>query len=412
MTGKTRRFRRGVPNRRRGQYLTFSAEEMIGRIDSMREIMIKRDLDGLLVLGDRGFHETPIRYLTEYRPPYLTILLVFTDPAFSSTLFVGLSNHVQTAVESSTIDDVRPMLPSPPDQILARLEEVDAHRMGIVAGDPRYDLGLPVTHHQTLVDDGGIELIDVTSAVVRTMSIASDAEIEHTRRAAAALDEGLEALEFAIKPGCTELDLKRVLEQTAQENGAALGAQFITTAPMEEAEPGEPLPWHSPSCRPIEKGDVVNVELSMAVNGYKSQIHRSFAVGLPPTDLYEDLFAVAKEVYDGMISALVPGNTPHDILPTMAPLDESNFKSYDVMLHGYGVGYMHPFIGTQRSNYWPETSDRLTRNWTFKKGQTIVVQPNVITDDETAGLQFGTTVQIGEAGSDNLHSFPAEFRWL
>ena len=37
----------------------------------------------------------------------------------------------------------------------------------------------------------------------------------------------------------------------------------------------------------------------------------------------------------------------------------------------------------------------------------MVVQPNVITKDEKAGVQFGECVRVTKTGFESLHMFPA-----
>ena len=45
----------------------------------------------------------------------------------------------------------------------------------------------------------------------------------------------------------------------------------------------------------------------------------------------------------------------------------------------------------------------------FRAGQTVVIQPNVVTRDHQAGVQTGEMVLITEDGIERLHSFPRGF---
>jgi hypothetical protein len=47
-------------------------------------------------------------------------------------------------------------------------------------------------------------------------------------------------------------------------------------------------------------------------------------------------------------------------------------------------------------------------NWVFEAGETIVIQPNVITEDESVGVQVGELCVVTEDGASSLHSFPLE----
>lgn len=403
--------RLGTPNRRSAHYPRFSEAEFDRRRARVRELMAERDLDALLVYGDGGLHGSKLAYLTNYAPPFPTYLAFFADPAEGSMLFAGISNHVQYVAEVAEVDDVRLMLPDPPTPVCERLAEagVDGDRVGLVVDDPRYNLSVPAPHARTFEAELGATPEDVTADYTRLVSVLGEEELDLIYRAGEVLDHAMEGLETAIEPGVTEQDLAAAMGAAAGEAGGDLALAFVSSAPMEGAEPGEPLPWKAPSSRPIERGDVVTTEISAGVRGYDTQIHRPYAVGEAPTDVYEDLFSVAEEAYDGILDALQPGNTAADVHAAAAPIAESEYKVYDVLCHGYGAGYRHPFIGVEASNYWPGAEDPLTAGWTFEPGMVIVVQPNVVTHDETAGLQYGTTVVITEGGHDVLQDYPTGF---
>jgi len=42
-------------------------------------------------------------------------------------------------------------------------------------------------------------------------------------------------------------------------------------------------------------------------------------------------------------------------------------------------------------------------DFTFSEGMTVVVQPNVVTPDEAAGVQTGELVLVGPDGPERLH---------
>lgn len=404
-------LRLGTPNRRSAFYPRFSAEEFDRRRGRVRSFMAEGDLDVLLVYGDAGFHQAKMYYLSNYQPTFPTYLAFFRDADEPTTIFVGISNHVQYVREVSTAEDIRLLLPDPPSTVVERLREagVDGGRIGVVADDPRYNLSIPHPHHRVLDEAVDGELVDVSAPFTRLISVIGEEERDLVERAASILDRQLSAFEAALEPGTTELALRGVLEETANEAGGYLGTEFINSAPMDDAEPGEGVTWKRASSRTVAAGDVVTTEISAGYRGYQSQIHRPFVVGSAPSTTYADLFAIAEETYDRAVESLQPGNTAEDVHAALAPVEESEFKIYDVLVHGYGGSYRHPFIGVEESNYWPGARDPLTAEWTFEPGMVIVVQPNVLTRDETAGLQFGTTVLVEDGGPRVLQDYPTEF---
>ena len=74
------------------------------------------------------------------------------------------------------------------------------------------------------------------------------------------------------------------------------------------------------------------------------------------------------------------------------------------ILHGFGGGYWPPVLGSKSRPAGPVPDMRLEAN------MTVVVQPNVITRDEKAGVQLGEMVRITETGFERMHHAPWGFR--
>lgn len=400
--------RNAQPNRR--SYRRFDDAEYDRRWDRLRDLLDERDLDALLVYADGGFAAHNVAYLSNYAPSFATYLVAFADPAEPATLFVGLNNHLQDAAERSVVDDCRTLLPDPGTRIVERLRAAGVARVGIAGYDARYDLSLPHGHHRTLERRLDADLVDATVPYARLLATKGRAELDRIRRAADALDDAMVALERAAEPGRSERELRDALRAGVADSEGRVTTTFLSTAPMTGAESGEPLPWkRKPASRTVDPGDVITTEVSAAVGGYASQIHRPYAVGEPPTATYRDLYAVAAETYDAIVDALAPGATTDDVADALAPVVDSEFEGYDVMLHGYGGGYGPPHVGTPDATYWPGIDDRATEGWTFEAGEVLVVQPNVVTPDERHGLQLGTTVVVTEDGPEQLHDYPMQF---
>lgn len=404
--------RAATHNRRSNHYPQFSESEYERRRTLVREMMDEEDLDALAIFGNASFQQVNISYLTDYRPPFATYFLFFADPTEPSLLLVGLSNHVQYVREVSEADEIDIMLPDPGEKVANRFEGTDAAsgRVGLVGYGSRYDLTLPHQHQVTIEDELDGELVDATADFEIATSVRSEEELDRIRRAAELTDAGMEAIAEAAAPDVREADLQTALKRRYLEGGGSEGVTFISSASMEDAEPGEPLPWKHPSDRELEEGDVITTEVSAASAGYRSQIHRPFTVGRSPTSTYRELFDIAEETYERMIDALQPGNTTADVHQAVAPIEESEYKVYDVLLHGYGNGYQPPFVGTETSNYWPGGPDQVTAEWTFRENQVMVVQPNVVTEDERHGLQLGTAVIVTGDGPEVLQQYPVEFQ--
>src|SRR5256885_3875003 len=89
----------------------------------------------------------------------------------------------------------------------------------------------------------------------------------------------------------------------------------------------------------------------------------------------------------------------HDALPIYAArvIEDAGFTVYDDLMHGFGGGYFPPVLGSKSRQAGP------LPQMTLEAGMTCVVQPNVITPDQKAGVQVGELVLVTETGFERLH---------
>ena len=79
-------------------------------------------------------------------------------------------------------------------------------------------------------------------------------------------------------------------------------------------------------------------------------------------------------------------------------IEDAGFTIIDDLLHGYGGGYLPPILGCKSRPAGPVPHDP------FRAGQTVVIQPNVVTRDGKAGVQTGEMVVITESGIERMHA--------
>jgi hypothetical protein len=96
-----------VMNARSRMYPRLSDSEYERRYDAIRGLMRRDGIDALVVYGNSKPNCSNIHYLANYIGQFHNYLVVFADPAEQTTLYVGLTNHVQYAQEVSILDDVR-----------------------------------------------------------------------------------------------------------------------------------------------------------------------------------------------------------------------------------------------------------------------------------------------------------------
>ncbi len=123
-----------------------------------------------------------------------------------------------------------------------------------------------------------------------------------------------------------------------------------------------------------------------------------------PTQLYRDLHACADAAFDAIFAAVRPGAKPADLVAASRIIEEAGFTTNDDIVHGYGGGYLPPVLGSKSRPSGP------IPDFALQPGMMMVIQPNVITRDDRAGVQTGELVLVSDAGAKRMHDFPRGFR--
>ncbi len=310
-------------------------------------------------------------------------------------LTVQLSNHLPNAKRTAIVRDVRWGGVSSPDTLANVLRErgVARGRVGLVGA-------VPWQHHARMREAlPQIEWLDLTAVLRDLRQVKSAEELERQRIAARFTDLAMEALEREVRPGLREDQLAAIVEDAYAREGGTHGIHFMATTPMRAPEIG--VPSQIPSRRVIQKGDVLITEISAEHWGYSGQIHRSYAIGEPPTDAFRRLHDVAVETYERVAAVLRDGATAADVVAAAEVVHERGYTIYDDLLHG--TSQLPPILRTSRTLHAP------VPNFTFRADMVVVVQPNVTSEDARMGMQVGETLRITRDGVERLHDYPMRF---
>ncbi|MGH9246831.1 MAG: M24 family metallopeptidase [Acidimicrobiales bacterium] len=380
----------------RSQYPQFSEAEFERRYERVRRLMTDRGMDAVVVFGWSAMGraaQADVHYLSGYlgmRDNYVTM------PAEGEpVLFAQSYNHVPNAAVASSLDDVRWGGVDSGRTVGAELVRLDARRVGVVGW-------MPYQHHESMrAAAPGVTFTDLTGEFRRLRVDKSEEELEWLMRGAAFTDAALEALGSGLRPGIREFELAGVIEQAYLADGGLTTFYYLASTPM--SAPDRCVPAQVLSDRVIEAGDVVSTEISISYGGYAGQGLRTYVVAADPTPEVAGLHEVAVEVYRRVAAAIRPGATHEDVWAAADPIDERGYSIRDDLVHGFGIGILPPAIRTRQTTHREDP-------WTFAKGQTLVIQPNVITADERIGVQTGDLCVVTADGARSLHHTPLELR--
>ena len=373
-------------------YPRFSDHEFGRRYAAMRERMARADVAALVVFGTAGLLAGSVQYLSNFLVTQRAHLLFPLDG--EPTLFVQLFNHLQLARKLSVVADTRWGGPNSGAAVAEELADrgLERARIGLVGDLPFHDY---VRLRDRLPE---AELVDFTDQLIAQRLVKGAEELDWLRRGAELSDRAAAALERDVRPGLREDELPLIVESAYLAEGGVNQIHFIATTSM--ADPRVCVPAQHPSNRVIEPGDVLIAELSAQYWGYPGQVLRTYAIAGEPSPLYRRLHEVALEAFDRIVALLRPGATARQVVEASRLIEDAGFSIYDDLLHGYGGGYLPPVLRT------PGTAHGPVPDFTFEENMTVVIQPNVITPDERAGVQVGELVRITTDGCESLHRYP------
>lgn len=375
-------------------YPRFSDGEYERRFQKVRDLLEDQGLDTLVVFGWSALGravQADVHYLATYlgmRDNYV----VFPREG-EPVLFVQSFNHVPNAGIVSNLDDVRWGGTDSGQTLGNELMRRGARSVGVVGM-------MPYQHYERMrAVAEGVSFRDVTSVYRRIRLDKSPEEIEWLRLGAAHTDAALEALARQLRPGIREYELAEVIEHAYLPRGGLTTFYYLASTPM--SKPDRCVPAQVLSSRVLEVGDVVSCEISASHGGYAGQGLRTFTVAADPTPLIADLHRVALGVYWAVRRAIRPGATHEDVWAASELIADSGYAIRDSLVHGFGIGLLPPNIRTRQT-----TQD--DPPWVFAEGQTLVIQPNVVSLDETAGVQTGDLCVVTADGCESLHSLPLD----
>jgi Xaa-Pro dipeptidase len=376
------------------EYQRFSDTEMARRRAAIEVLLAEADCDHLVFCGANRFGSS-VQWLTQW-PVTAEAVGVFT-PGARDALFVQYVNH---APQARILADKAEVAWGGESSIAAAID-VLAKRgarenrvavLGLVTAD----------QHAALAAKFG-KLKSLNRGYVRLRQLKSAEELDWLRIGAHFSDLGMTALRDGVKAGLNERELGDLVERAYVAQGAINVIHYVGVTSMSAPDLG--VPRQFPRMRRVQAGDAVVAEITAAFWDHPGQVLRSFALG-EPSKLYRDLHAAADAAFDAITSVLKAGATPVQVIEASGVIEEAGFTIIDDLLHGYGGGYLPPILGCKSRPAGPVPQEP------FRAGQTVVVQPNVVTRDGKAGVQTGEMVLITATGVERFHKVPRGFVML
>jgi Xaa-Pro dipeptidase len=235
------------------------------------------------------------------------------------------------------------------------------------------------------------------SEVVGSLRVRKDAdEIALMRRAVKVAQEALEATIPSIQVGVSEKEIAAELVVQLLRHGSQSELPF---APIVSGGPNSANPHASPSDRKLQPGDLLVVDWGATVDGYISDLTRTFAVGKVDEE-YRKIHQIVLEANSAGRAAAKPGVPCANVdIAARAVIEKAGYGQYFTHRTGHGIG-----LEAHEEPYMRGDNLQL-----LEPGMAFTVEPGIYLPDRN-GVRIEDNVVIAEDMAECLSDMPRELR--
>ena len=237
---------------------------------------------------------------------------------------------------------------------------------------------------------------DVSQALASLRLRKDESEVQAMRRAVKAAQNALEAAIPSMKIGATEKEIAAELNVQLLKHGSESELPF---PPIVSAGPNSANPHASPSDRKLKRGDLLIVDWGATVDGYISDLTRTFAVG----EVEPEFRKIAEIVLSANAAGRAAGRpgVPCANVDKAARqvIEQAGYGEYFTHRTGHGIGmedHEEPYMrGDNMQMLYP--------------GMAYTVEPGIYLPDR-GGVRIEDNIVVTKDGVESLSDLPRELR--
>ena len=239
----------------------------------------------------------------------------------------------------------------------------------------------------------GRELVPTTGLVEGLRRVKDAGESARIEMAAAVADEALAGVLSLLADGRTEAEIATELDFGMRRLGAE-GSAFETIV---AAGPNSAKPHARPGPRPVGVSELVVIDFGAKVDGYRSDMTRTFCVGRPTDELHR-IYDVVLSAQRAGVDAVRAGAPAADVdLACRRLIDAAGCGDRFVHATGHGVGldiHEAPAVAATSAD-------------TLQVHSVVTVEPGVYVP-EVGGVRIEDTLIVTDSEARAVTRFPKE----
>lgn len=235
-------------------------------------------------------------------------------------------------------------------------------------------------------------LVPSVDLIEELRAVKDPGELDRIAAAAAIADDALAGVASQLANRPSESEVATELEAAMRRAGAD-GPAFETIV---ASGPNSALPHHHPGTRRIEHGDLVVIDMGAMVDGYRSDMTRTFCIGEPSAE-QRRLLDVVRAAHDAGVVAARPGVRTEQVdAAARSVVRDAGWAEHFVHPTGHGLG-----LEIHEPLRLSATSDA-----TLAAGHAVTVEPGVYLPG-LGGARLEDTLEITPGGNRALTRSPA-----
>ncbi len=236
-------------------------------------------------------------------------------------------------------------------------------------------------------------LVKLDHSVELMREIKTQEELSTIRAAAAITDQVMSDVNQISRIGMKEEQLAWELERRMREAGATGMAFPVIVA----SGPNGAMAHHQPGERILQEGDSIIVDMGAEVDGYASDLTRTFYMGSEPDATFREVFDLVQQAQQKAFSGLHAGVTGKEI---------DSLARDAIAASGYGEAFGHSLghgIGLV-VHEGPSLSQTLGDR-PLPADSVVTVEPGIYLAD-WGGVRIEDVVRITDAGAERISLCP------
>ncbi|OPZ09455.1 MAG: putative peptidase [candidate division BRC1 bacterium ADurb.BinA292] len=242
----------------------------------------------------------------------------------------------------------------------------------------------------------GLKWEECGELIARQRIVKSPAEAKLIERSAAMTDAIFETVIAALRPGMTEWDVRNLIHAEAARRGArSLSFECIVASGATGSRP-----HYEAQARPLERGDLLLIDMGVVVEGYCSDMTRVVALGRAPR-------ARLRKAYDAVLAAEEAALA--EVAPGVACADLDRIAREHIKARRFGRYFTHGLgHGVGLEIHEPPTLNGRSKE-VLRAGMVVTIEPGVYLPG-LGGVRIEDLVLVTRNGRRVLSRAPKAFR--